>query len=620
MATYLPQTQDAMEKVNPPQTDWQFDGGLLGTRQGKYDQGMNQARQLYGSILNAGLTRDSNIQSRDDFFKAVDQDLRKIAGMDLSKDSNISRAKKVFSQIYDNKPLAKDMVWTKNFRKEMERAEGFRACVDPAKCGGEYWEDGVKAMNYQREEFKNMSQDESLSAGNVKYVPYNNMMEKAIKHADAAGLSVTRDDLSGRYIVRTKNGANLISPLTTMFNELYAENPDLNDMYKVKAYNERKDWTYNQVRAGKYETIDEAAAGYVEMRADQIIEASQVISRGVDLDVSTINGRLTALQKDYEAGKFDNTDVRKMNEIAGLQQDLQAAQTAQGYTDLVKNAQKNMHNQTNSNAIGAILDEARAQIFFNEDLTMAATTLAHKDMEVTMTADKFALADQAYAHDVNMYHLEQKGRLELERTKAELKSSELDPNAGIYMMKFQQKQNEVTGFTLANYLESSLPANIQKGLGSKLQGMSDLQIRQWVTKNLATDNNASKVQEYIRNGENKLASLKYDANIAAMNAHKYGNNPSNIDFYWDQFTPETWESFQQSVPQPAQDEMDIPLGAQALEVGPLLYQYPGNNNIYYKKEGDWYRGSEDKNINQYVKIKSRGAIDNLNANGLVLEN
>jgi len=620
MATYLPQTQDAMEKVNPPQTDWQFEGGLLGTRQGKYDQGMNQARQLYGSILNAGLTRDSNIQSRDDFFKAVDQDLRKIAGMDLSKDSNISRAKKVFSQIYDNKPLAKDMVWTKNFRKEMERAEGFRACVDPAKCGGEYWEDGVKAMNYQREEFKNMSQDESLSAGNVKYVPYNNMMEKAIKHADAAGLSVTRDDLSGRYIVRTKNGANLISPLTTMFNELYAENPDLNDMYKVKAYNERKDWTYNQVRAGKYETIDEAAAGYVEMRADQIIEASQVISRGVDLDVSTINGRLTALQKDYEAGKFDNTDVRKMNEIAGLQQDLQAAQTAQGYTDLVKNAQKNMHNQTNSNAIGAILDEARAQIFFNEDLTMAATTLAHKDMEVTMTADKFALADQAYAHDVNMYHLEQKGRLELERTKAELKSSELDPNAGIYMMKFQQKQNEVTGFTLANYLESSLPANIQKGLGSKLQGMSDLQIRQWVTKNLATDNNASKVQEYIRNGENKLASLKYDANIAAMNAHKYGNNPSNIDFYWDQFTPETWESFQQSVPQPAQDEMDIPLGAQALEVGPLLYQYPGNNNIYYKKEGDWYRGSEDKNINQYVKIKSRGAIDNLNANGLVLEN
>ena len=96
---------------------------------------------MYGQILNAGLTRESDIEAREEFFKLIDSDLKKVAGIDLSLDSNVLQAQHVFSQIYENDFLVKDMVWTKNFQDEMKRADGFKNCVDPKECGGQYWDD-----------------------------------------------------------------------------------------------------------------------------------------------------------------------------------------------------------------------------------------------------------------------------------------------------------------------------------------------------------------------------------------------------------------------------------------------------------------------------------------------
>ena len=168
MATYIQNVQDKVTQVRPPQTNWQFEAQLLSTRQAKYDAGHNKLSKMYGQILNAGLTREGNVEAREEFFQLIDNDLRKVAGVDLSLDSNVTQARAVFNQIYDNDFLVKDMVWTKNFQGEMKRAEGFKNCVDPEECGGQYWEDGVKAMNYKREEFKNSTNNESMRAQNVR--------------------------------------------------------------------------------------------------------------------------------------------------------------------------------------------------------------------------------------------------------------------------------------------------------------------------------------------------------------------------------------------------------------------------------------------------------------------
>ena len=100
MATYDNRVQDQIARIRPPQDNLQFEAQLLQTRQAKYDAGHKQLSDMYGKILNSGLTRDQNIQARDEFFKLIDSDLKKIAGMDLSKQSNVSKAQNVFSQIF----------------------------------------------------------------------------------------------------------------------------------------------------------------------------------------------------------------------------------------------------------------------------------------------------------------------------------------------------------------------------------------------------------------------------------------------------------------------------------------------------------------------------------------
>ena len=65
MATYIQKVQDKVTQVRPPETNWQFEAQLLSTRQAKYDAGHDKLSKMYGQILNAGLTREGNIEARE---------------------------------------------------------------------------------------------------------------------------------------------------------------------------------------------------------------------------------------------------------------------------------------------------------------------------------------------------------------------------------------------------------------------------------------------------------------------------------------------------------------------------------------------------------------------------
>ncbi|HUV85130.1 MAG TPA: hypothetical protein VMV86_05425, partial [Methanosarcinales archaeon] len=206
MATYLQGVSDQIEKVRPPQPNLQFQSQMLTARQSKYDQGHKQLSDMYGKILNSGLTRESNVEARDEFFKLIDSDLRKVAGIDLSKQSNVTKAQNVFSQIYDNEYLVKDMVWTKNYQNQLQKAEEYKNCIDPEECGGAYWDGGMQYMQYKKQEFAETDNKDSLGFQDAEFVPYHNIMEKAMKAAKDSGLDVTYDQIIGNYKVTTKNG------------------------------------------------------------------------------------------------------------------------------------------------------------------------------------------------------------------------------------------------------------------------------------------------------------------------------------------------------------------------------------------------------------------------------
>lgn len=193
MATYLPQITDYIPQFQPFIPEYNFYADTLQMKQSKYDAARKQLSTLYGSLLNAPLTRDDNTQSREQFFKAIEQDIQKMSGIDLSLNQNLDAAKGIFDQLLDNNYIVKDMVWTKNLYNQYERAEGFRNCTDPEKCGGSWWEGGERLLGYAVQDFKSASAKEALNMGNIRFTPYQDITKRAIALAKEADLNVTLD-------------------------------------------------------------------------------------------------------------------------------------------------------------------------------------------------------------------------------------------------------------------------------------------------------------------------------------------------------------------------------------------------------------------------------------------
>ncbi len=186
MATYIPGVTDTIPEFHPFDPNLNYYSNVLSTKQQQYDSGLQKVNSIYGSVLNSPLLRVDNIQRRDKYFKSIEQDLQKVAGMDLSVDQNVNIATQLFDPVLKDQYIVKDMMYTRQLGKSYDTAEQYRNCADPEKCGGEYWETGVQALNYASEEFKNASADESLRYTAPKFTPYQNVTKKAIAAAKAA--------------------------------------------------------------------------------------------------------------------------------------------------------------------------------------------------------------------------------------------------------------------------------------------------------------------------------------------------------------------------------------------------------------------------------------------------
>lgn len=625
MATYIQNVQDKVTQVRPPQTNWQMEAQLLSTRQGAYDQGHDKLSQMYGQILNAGLTREGNIEAREEFFKLIDSDLRKVAGIDLSKDRNVTQAKNVFNQIYSNDYLVKDMVWTKNFQSEMERAQAFKNCTDPAECGGQYWDDGVKHMQYKREEFKNSTNDESLQADNARYIPYNNLMAQAMKDMKEAGLDITVEPTpdGSRYRAKMRNGDLLVNPLIDLFNGLYANNPQFQDMYKVMAYNERKDWTYNAVQSGEYATLDEAALGFVERQSAAIEKDFDRIAHGIKYDTDALQEKYDAYLDDIEKGRFNKEDVKDFQKTEQL---LAGAQQVDGYLDIVRNAKKNMHSQSSMANIGDYLDAVRATNLFNGEMATAAETFANKNKEITYTEDKFALADQQHAFDVDMENREFQHKMAMEQWKHDHGSTAYGADKTNFdkmaekMMVAEKAMEDVDALDITNsFIEGMAnidgydPKTVKGGLVS---GMTPKQLQRWIDNYSAGNANQVKpaAQQLLDDLNAEDHKNRVTANIRNLQAIQAGNDPatlkSKVD--WSVMTPEDMTGIAMGFPELWQE---IPMKAalegtafaeggkkgrlyQGKQTG-MSYVRDGNGEWWKLKQGaewndqkNWYTGPE----------------------------
>ena len=388
MATYIQGVTDYIPQIQQFRPDFNFYNKALQMKQGKYDAAHKQLSNLYGSLLNAPMLRDKNVEERDQFFKTIDQDIQRMSGMDLSLEQNVDAAAGVFNQLLDNDNIVKDMVWTKSWQNEHKKADGFKRCVDPEKCGGAWWEGGVKALDYKAQEFKAASDDDAMRFSNASFTAYQDVTAKAIKLAKDAGLSISIDQLQGGYITTTKNGPMLVGPLQQLFMGSLGKDPKVMEYYKTKAYVDRKDWIQGNI--GTYGSEDGAKAAYYN-------NVSEAMSRALGLEADNIEYRNTSTDTQKKAleekiktqGTTQDSSLanqyREMNNVSG-----NYAQSKEVINEGNDNA-KIAGSQGYSDAMLAHIDNAVAAYSLGTDIGNAAETLAYKDYEFKMKADPYSL-------------------------------------------------------------------------------------------------------------------------------------------------------------------------------------------------------------------------------------
>lgn len=419
MATYLQGITDQVNVINPPQIDAQFEMQLLQARQSRYDQAHAQVSKLYSSILNSSLSRTDNKEARDEFFKLIEKDIKKIAQTDLSLESNAKAAKNLFSQIYDNDYLVKDMVWTKNYQDQLRVAEGFKNCLKPEDCGGMYWDEGVRYMQYKREEFQNASREESMYAQDVEYIPYNSLMDEALKYAKEADFEITQDAFDGNYIITTTNGELATGPLTVLFAGTLRNNPKLLDVFKVEEYNKRNDWMRQQVRDKKYNTLNEARVGYLKENYDVEKEAFTKIYNENNVAKEDIEKRIKILENiNNKQGGLTDSQLNQYNIALAELNDLQRVTTL---LEDVKKTNDYINTdlaQTNIESVLRVYDQMNAITRFDSQLQLAVDAMAMRKYSQTRKADDFAKMQKKFEYDVRLESIKQANRIELEKTKA----------------------------------------------------------------------------------------------------------------------------------------------------------------------------------------------------------
>lgn len=534
MATYIQGQADYITQIQPTEPNLAFDAQILQTKQAKYDANHKKVSDLYGSLLNASMTRTDNIQARDEFFKIINDDIRRMGGLDFSLDQNVQAAASVFQSIYTNNNIVKDMVWTKNFNNEVNRMEAFKNCMDEEKCGGSYWEEGERYMQYKRMEFKNASANEALGMGDVRYIPRKNVMKQAIKLAKDAGLNVEIDQISGDYKVTTKNGELIKSPLTTLFAETIGKDPAYADMFRAKAYVDRNDWAMSKVNMGEYADMNQAQLGYLQNVDKQNRAKIDQAAEDLSIDVGHLDQKVKDMELAYERGEFvQGSD--KYKEYVQLAQLQQSAKQAKSFTEQVQqiSALKNPHAAI-QNMVDNI-DNQNAFTYFNQELNTAVETLAYKDAKQTMEADDFAkmkydhqykVSEMALQHQYDMAEEQQafQNKLDLEAYKKEIgHSSYSDKGSGTSSItasdNYIQKKNEAE--TYGNSLDEMKRLEMKNMFGGEIP--TAVQVNGW--KNSTSDTDKSKYKQYQKAAaaaEAKYLKLQRDANEAAV---KFGKIP-----------------------------------------------------------------------------------------------
>lgn len=439
MATYIQGLTDYIPQIQPFKPDLNFYSKVLQAKQDKYDAAKYQIGSLYGSLLYGRLSREGNIKRRDDFFKNIEQQIKKISSMDLSLAQNENAAMKIFDPLINDRKISHDYSYTKNIMGEMERGENFRYCTDPKKCGGNYNPEAMTYLNLKLEEYANADDNTALSMniGEAKFVPYNNMVKDAIDWAKATGFLVEGVDKQGGYIIKKQNGEIIKTPLIQLFQSVFGQDPKYREQYKVSAYLNKYNWVNENLEMHNGDRNQAESAYYTEIINNTIKSLKEDIKAHKEIsDAAKLRAKATKNKATRDGVSVSDGSV--IQQMISTQEDKQITdETDKYYNDLEQRINNLAINIDDKRVLANIVESIVADGLIKSDLTRATEELAKVWNTTTgIEENQFALNAQTHA----------------QRIKEMEKAFDLDVDKAIELARI-----EIGKETALTFLEGGLP-------------------------------------------------------------------------------------------------------------------------------------------------------------------
>jgi hypothetical protein len=431
MATYLEGVGTYIPALQPYQPNLNLIANVLEKRQNQYDTNYKAINDMYGKYFYADLSREDNLKRKDTMLKQIDLDLKRISGLDLSLSQNANQALQVFKPFYEDSYLMKDMATTKNYKSRRGTAEGLKNSSDKDKQS-QYWLTGVKAMDYQMEEFKAMPLEQTLGFQDPTYTPYKNPTEYFTKLAKDADLSIdiTRPTPDGMYFVRQKNGNLLIDPLSTLFSSAVSNDPALQAIYATQAYVDRKDNMY--ANKDKYGGLEQAERAYLTEEYAKLQKFNQQFSeqsqanlsqkKAIKQDVDKAYANDTYTERtDQASAALDESIARNQavaNQAEALNKELSSGKSSSSVTS--NGLAENLDIET----LRSKVDYGRAVQLMSDDVNASVSALMNKDRVEDIEVNPVGLEDLRHGHRLS----EMKQKFNYDVQKMQYKA-ELDWNA-----------------------------------------------------------------------------------------------------------------------------------------------------------------------------------------------
>ena len=425
MSTYVPGVETYLPDIKPFTPDSKFLSSALQTRQDKYNRNWSTANSLYNKIVYAPLSREDNLDKRNQYIEQIQPALEKISGMDLSIAQNINSAKSVFAPFYEDELLVKDMMYTTNYQNQMGYANRLFESIDKDQQS-KWWETGVKDLQYKMQDFQNASGNAALNMGLPRYVEDVNLYQAAEKYLSELDPPLKIElpinlNSNDDYIITQQNGDLVTGQALEAIKNRFINDPMIQRAYYTEAFVKGRNFADQGVKSGEFSSVKEGQEIWAQQTIDIITKQNDFYK-----DKAT-----KALRRESQV--VDNWEVYRQNNgiIPGSQDEKVMKEQYDSY-EATKSSLESLRNikdvsKTPVKDLNGTLQKAYQLILMNgigSDLTKAAKDFSMRDYSVDYKVNTIKRDKLKFKRQQDLIYLKNSLDRKLAEDKGELVDTE----------------------------------------------------------------------------------------------------------------------------------------------------------------------------------------------------